>query len=237
MSMDAAGWDEDEPEAVEGKRSPLRRCIVTGEVKAKDGLVRFVVGPDGSAVPDLEERLPGRGHWVTAERELVRKAVAKGAFSRVARRPVRAEADLADRVEALLKTRCLDLLGMARRGGQVVSGFEKVREALKAGEAGLLLAASDGAEDGKAKLRALAIHAAPGAALVEVFGAAEMGSALGRDIAVHACLAPGRMAKRFLAECRRYAGFAGARIETISPVQVAGQRDETAEQSDRDDGP
>ncbi len=235
--MDEAEWDADEPEAPEGKNSPMRRCIVTGEVKAKDGMIRFVVGPDGSAVPDLEEVLPGRGHWVTAERELVRKAAAKGGFSRAARRPVRAEPELVDRVGALLKSRCLDLLGMARRGGQVVAGFEKVREALKAGEAGVLLAASDGSEDGKAKLRALAVHAAPGAKLVGLFEAAEMGQALGRDIAVHAALAPGRLAKRFLAECRRYAGFAEGRIEVILPGQGAERRDETAEQSDTDDGP
>lgn len=234
---EAEGWDEDEQEAVGGKDSPLRRCVATGEVKAKGDLIRFVVGPDGSVVPDLEERLPGRGHWVTSDRATLLRAIAKGAFSRAARRPVKAEPELAERVGALLKGRCLDLLGMARRGGQALAGFEKVREALKAGEAGLLLAAEDGAEDGKAKLRALAAHAAPGIPLVGLFAAAEMGSALGRDMSVHACVAPGRLAGRLEAECRRYAGFATGRMETISPVHGAGQRDGTTEQSDTDDGP
>lgn len=193
----------DEPEAVGGRRSPLRRCIVTHEVQAKDGMVRFVAAPDGTVVPDLEERLPGRGYWVTADREAVAKAVAKNLFSKAARRTLRADAELPGRLAAMLRGRCLDLLGLARRGGFVVSGFEKVREALKAGKAGVLLAAADGAEDGRAKLRALA----GGLPVVGLFDAAELGRALGRDIAVHAAVAPGRMAGKVLAECRRYAGL------------------------------
>ena len=38
-----------------------RMCIVTREVKDEDALVRFVRGPDGQAVPDLQRKLPGRG--------------------------------------------------------------------------------------------------------------------------------------------------------------------------------
>lgn len=193
----------DEPEAVGGRRSPLRRCVVTGAVQGKEGMIRFAVADDGTLVPDLEERLPGRGYWITAERPVLVRALARAAFARAARRPVRAEPDLADRVGGLLARRCLDMLGLARRAGQVVAGFEKVREALAAGRAGVLLAASDGASDGRAKLRGLAA----GLPVVELFDAAALGAALGRDIAVHAAIAPGRLAERFLAECRRYRGF------------------------------
>ncbi|WP_236025264.1 RNA-binding protein [Arenibaculum pallidiluteum] len=231
--MDPAGdgpgpeGPEDEPEAVGGRNSPLRRCIATGTVQAKDGMVRFVVGPDGTVVPDVEERLPGRGFWITADPALIRKVADRGGFSRAARRTVRAEPDLAERVGKLLEARCLALLGMARRSGQALAGFEKVREALRAGEAAVLLAAKDGAEDGKAKLRALAANAAPGIALVELFEAAAIGAALGRDIAVHACVSRGRLAKGFLADCRRYAAFAGGRVDMVMPGPVTGQRDET----------
>jgi predicted RNA-binding protein YlxR (DUF448 family) len=213
----------DEPEAVGGRRSPLRRCIVTGEVDTKDGMLRFVVAPDGSVVPDLEERLPGRGYWVTADRAVLAKAVSKNLFSKAARRAVRAGPDLPDRVAALLRGRCLDLLGLARRGGLAVAGFEKVREMLKSGGAALLLAAVDGAEDGRSRLRALA----PGLPVAELFEASAMGAALGRDLAVHAALAPGRLTERLLAECRRYAGFAPGRVSTIQLRTSAGDRDQT----------
>jgi hypothetical protein len=196
---------EDEPEEVGGRRSPLRRCIVTGTVQPKEGMVRFALAPDGTVVPDLEERLPGRGYWVTADRETLVRAVAKNMFTRAARRPVKAAADLPDRVGTLLRQRCLDLLGMARRAGQAVAGFEKVREALKGERAAVLLAASDGAEDGKAKLRGLSRGTVPE---ISLFTASEVGAAMGRDIAVHAALSSGGLAQRFLAECRRLAGLA-----------------------------
>ena len=57
---------------------PERRCIVTGDVQPKAGLVRFVVGPDGQIVPDLADKLPGRGIWVTADRGLITKSGCEG---------------------------------------------------------------------------------------------------------------------------------------------------------------
>lgn len=225
----------DEPEAVGGRKSPLRRCIVTQKVQAKDGMIRFVAAPDGTVVPDLEERLPGRGYWVSADREALAKAVSKHLFSKAARRTLRADPDLVDRLEALLQGRCLDLLGLARRGGHAVAGFEKVREALKAGRAGILLEAADGAEDGRAKLRALAGDLP----VVALFDAAAIGRALGRDIAVHAAVAPGGMAGKFMAECRRYAGLAPEsatrRAAELQLRRTAGDRDHTTGKSDTDD--
>ncbi|MBX9876673.1 MAG: DUF448 domain-containing protein, partial [Beijerinckiaceae bacterium] len=90
------------------EKGPLRRCIATGMVQPKDGMIRFVIAPDGEVVPDLEERLPGRGLWLTADRAAVDKAVAKTLFSKAARRAVRAPADLTARLELLLQRRCLN---------------------------------------------------------------------------------------------------------------------------------
>lgn len=200
---EAGGTEEDE--VIGGRKSPLRRCIVTGTVASRDGMVRFVVAPDDTVVPDLDGSLPGRGLWVTADRTVLAKAVAKNLFAKAARRAVRVEAGLSDRVAGLLRQRCLDLLGLARRGGGAVSGFEKVRDALRAGKLAVLVEAADGAADGRGKVEALA-HGLP---VIDLFEASALGQALGRDIAVHAGLAPGRMAVRFLEESRRYAGLAG----------------------------
>ncbi|QQP89394.1 RNA-binding protein [Skermanella sp. TT6] len=192
-----------EEEAIGGRRSPLRRCIVTAVVADRQGMIRFVASPEGAVVPDLEGTLPGRGLWVTADREILSRAVARNQFSKAARRKVKVDPDLVDRVEALLKRRCLDSIGLCRRAGVAVSGFEKVREALRKGKAGALVAAADGAEDGRGKMRALAGEAP----VVDLFDAADLGHAFGRDHVVHAMLAPGRLAARFLEECRRYAGL------------------------------
>jgi uncharacterized protein len=175
-------------------------------VRPKAELVRFVVAPDGTLVADVAGKLPGRGLWLTARRDILATAVTKRLFARAARQPVIVAGDLADRVEALLAARCRDQIGLARRAGQAVMGYTKVAAALAAGKAGVLVAAADGAADGRAKLKALA----PGLPLVEPLTGAELGAAFGREHIVHAALAPGRIAQAFVADAARLAGFRAA---------------------------
>ena len=182
---------------------PLRRCIVTREVLPKESLVRFVVGPAADAVPDVAGKLPGRGLWVKAERAVLASAVAKNLFAKAARQSVTVPADLVDRTVVLLSRRCLDLIGLARRAGQAVCGFEKVRDALRNGRVGLLLAAADGAADGRGKLEALAGELP----ILAQFTVAELSAALGRENVVHAALAPGRLAERLIVDSARLAGL------------------------------
>ena len=182
---------------------PTRRCIVGGESLPVARLVRFVVAPDGAIVPDIEARLPGRGMWLSADRDVLNKALAKNAFARAARRPVTVPDDLAGRVERLLARRCIELLGMARRAGQALAGFEQVRAALAEPGAGLLLEAADGAEDGRAKLRGAARDVPVTAALT----GAELGAAFGRERSVHVLVAAGALAERLRIETGRLAGL------------------------------
>lgn len=182
---------------------PERRCIVTGRVASKQDLLRFVVGPDNAIVPDVDGRLPGRGIWLSPRRDVVNTAVAKRLFARAARQPVQVADDLADRIERLLTKRCLEALALARRAGQAVCGFEKVRAEALGGRVAVLVQAADGAADGRDKLKALA----PGAHVVDLFGQVELGGVFGRDAAVHACVAPGGLARRLVAEAAFLAGF------------------------------
>ena len=197
MTADAVETGEGDSEPLKG---PLRRCLVTREVKPKAELLRFVVGPDQQVVFDPAERLPGRGLWLSAGRDIVETAVAKGLFSKAAGQRVNVPADLASQVEQLLGQRCLALMGLARRAGQLRTGFEKVREDLKAGRAALLLAASDGAADGRGKLAALAGDLP----VIALFDSVELSAALGIEGVVHGCVAPGGMAERLLRECGRF---------------------------------
>jgi uncharacterized protein len=183
--------------------SPQRRCIVTGEVADKSALLRFVVGPDGTVVPDIDARLPGRGLWLTARRDIVERAVAKRAFARAARRPVSAPPELADRIESLLARRCGDLLGLARRAGLAVAGFDRVGEAVRRGRAELLLFALDGAAGGRHKLAALGGELASAGVLT----AAELGAAFGRERIVHAAVGGGKLCGRLRLDLSRLAGL------------------------------
>jgi predicted RNA-binding protein YlxR (DUF448 family)/ribosomal protein L7Ae-like RNA K-turn-binding protein len=183
-----------------------RRCIASGESFAPEEMLRFVIGPDDSVVPDLARRLPGRGIWVRAERAAVERAVTRNLFSRAARRTVRADADLPERVGHLLLERALDLVGLARRAGRAVAGMAKVEERVRRGRVGLLLVAGDAGSDGRRRL-----HDVPA---VELADAATLGAIFGRDQAVYVAIerevAGGGMAQRIAAAVSRWQHYVGA---------------------------
>lgn len=183
---------------------PERRCVVTGETGGKVGLIRFVIGPGDVVVPDILERLPGRGIWVTAERSVLEKAVAKNYFSRAARRPVNLPADLAAETEAVLARRLVDLVSLSRKAGDAVCGFEKVKDWLAQGRAKVLLQAFDGSERGKSKL-----WTPEGGRYFNCLSAGEIGLAFGREHAIHSALAAGGLTKRVIDEAARLAGLRG----------------------------
>jgi uncharacterized protein len=191
--------------APEAPSTRMRRCVAARAPRLAEGMIRFVVGPDHALVPDLAGRLPGRGLWLSAERRAVQGAVARNLFAKAARDRVVVAPDLADRLEAMLVRRCLDLVGLARRAGELVAGFDQVEDLLRRGRAALVLQARDGAADGRRKVASVA--GALKVPVVEAFDRAELGAAIGRAEAVHLALAPGGVERRLEAELGRLSGF------------------------------
>jgi predicted RNA-binding protein YlxR (DUF448 family) len=193
-----------------GGRSTERLCVVTRSVKPVDALIRFVVGPDGTVLPDLKRKLPGRGLWVTADRAALKDAVARKTFARGFKREVRVAPDLADQTDHLLARAALDALAIAGKSGLVASGFAKTEAAIAHGSIVGLLHASDASADGVAKLAAALRrqHADPaGIAVITVFTSAQLDLALGRSNVVHAALLAGPANDTFLARFARLERF------------------------------
>ena len=184
-----------------------RKDLVSGQVLDEARLIRFVAAPDGLVAPDLGRKLPGRGLWVEATREAVDQAARKGLFARAAKAPVKAPDGLSDLIERLLMRRCLDQLGLARREGVLISGFDKCHQALKAGRAAWLIEASDGAEDGRTKLLVAVDKSERDVEVCGLFPSTDLGLALGLENAIHHVLPAGRRAERWAIEARRLAGF------------------------------
>jgi predicted RNA-binding protein YlxR (DUF448 family) len=168
-------------------------------------MIRFVVGPDRSVVPDLAARLPGRGFWLSARADVLETARARGAFARAARGPVIVPADLSAVLQAALARRVVDHLGLCRRAGQAVAGFAKAREWVQAGRAGLVLQASDGSEDERRRMLSGAVNVA----VAWPLDAATLGAVFGRDQSVHVAVASGRLAETLMNEIERLSGVSG----------------------------
>ncbi|OUS04278.1 hypothetical protein A9Q96_15105 [Rhodobacterales bacterium 52_120_T64] len=194
--MNEVHWKKARPE-------DERRCIVTRDTEVKAGLVRFVVGPDNQVIPDVLEKLPGRGMWVSANRKTIDEAVKKGLFARAAKAPAKADPELADQVEGILARRVVDMLSMGRKAGRAVAGLEKVKTWLIAEKAVVLLQASDGSERGKTALRP------PDGpeTLIDCLTSSELGMAFGRDTVIHAAMTKDGITNRVLYDAARLKGL------------------------------
>jgi predicted RNA-binding protein YlxR (DUF448 family) len=217
--------------------TPERTCAVTRAKLSPAELIRFVRAPDGTITPDLAQRLPGRGVWLTLDRSVVELAVRRNAFARSLKRDVVIPEDLAGLVDRLLATRCVQALALANKAGLVVAGFAKVEAQIAAGNVVALLHASDASRDGAdkldGKLRARhhimamaeageeagqsapppAFRPEPRAKIVTELTIGQLSLALGRENVVHAAVINGGAARYFLTEIHRLRRYRSSHSE------------------------
>ncbi|HEY8275976.1 MAG TPA: RNA-binding protein [Methyloceanibacter sp.] len=195
--LDELHWDEE--------TGPVRRCALTRTRRPKEELIRFVLGPDCLIVPDLRERLPGRGVWLTASEDCVAEAAKCNAFSSALKTKVSVPSDLAPKVDQLLAEAALSALAIANKAGQVVFGFAKIEEAIAKGAVIALLHAKEASEDGcrkldgKFRVESRDQRVAPS----HMFSTDELGLASGRTNVIHAALIQGGAALALLAAASR----------------------------------
>ena len=168
-----------------------RMCVVTREVISEDKLIRFVASPSGdSIVADLKCRLPGRGVWVLAQKQTVQAAFKQKKIQKgleISPHIVIDETALIAGIEHNLQQKALQSYAMARKAGQLITGFEKVSKALGGLKLSILIEASDGAENGIKKLRARAktLYEDDMPYIESHYNIAQLSQALGYDNLVH----------------------------------------------------
>ncbi len=195
-----------------GRNAPTERtCVVTRQTLPVGELIRFVVAPDGSVVPDLRRRLPGRGVWVTAEARHVRRAEEKGLLARAFEGGAVVAPGLAERVDALLFAAATGALSLARKAGTVVSGFGKVETAVSRETVLAVIHASDAAPDGVGKLDQAARRrfGSDGLPSIRCFASQELDLAFGRPNVIHAAVLAGPASDNLLARIRDLDRFRG----------------------------
>jgi predicted RNA-binding protein YlxR (DUF448 family) len=187
-------------------------------------MIRFVVAPNGEAVADLKQNLPGRGVWVTATRSALNQALKANAFARGFRRDVRLVGDLVARTEQLLESAALDALAVARKAGLVAMGFAQVETALKRDAVIALLHAAEARPDGVKKLDSALRQSRQSelARIVRILTTGQLDLALGRPNVIHAALLAGRASETFVARLRRLERFRSAELRQDAELDEAG---------------
>jgi uncharacterized protein len=195
------------------RHEPERTCIVTREANSPAGLIRFVLGPDNQVVPDLKNKLPGRGAWVTARFDMVEEAAKRRLFARAFKAEAKAPETLAQDIERLLRDDLRQGLALANKAGAVITGFHKVESTITDKPIVALIHAAEAAEDGRRKLAnqlrkrfGEAISSFP---VIQELSNDELDLALGRSNVIHAALVAGAGSDGFLNRWHRYRIFRG----------------------------
>ncbi len=210
-----------------------RTCIVTRQSAETDDLIRFVVGPDSSVVPDIKRTLPGRGCWVTADRLHIDKAAAKGHFARAFKKQVTVPPELGVMVDTLLAKSALGALGLARKAGAVALGAAKVDGAVRSGRALLVLHAVEASEDGVRKIsqarRATVYLGGPAIPAYKLFSEAELGLALGGTNVIHAAVLAEEAGKAVLKRMVALDRYRGGSPDDLAMLAAVAGEDDAAE--------
>lgn len=198
-------WDDGSKKAVSQRE---RMCVASRERFPVSQMIRFVRTPDGHALADLNAKLPGRGVWVSANRDALKKLLnSKSGFSGAFRQSTQADASLLDDVDRQLFERCQSTLGLAKRAGDIILGYDQVRNELQKRKPGWLLEAQDGALDGRRRVVGLAIAIYERVRVANGLTSEELGMAFGREHVVHGLLKTGRFSDVWTGDYRRLYEF------------------------------
>ena len=112
---------------------PQRSCLGCRTSKDKNVLIRFVLTPDMEVLPDLENKLPGRGSYTCIDKNCLTAAVNQRQFKRSYKQDVLVmpAEQLIEHVRQQLHGRIIGLIGLANKAGMITGGGSMVIDALK----------------------------------------------------------------------------------------------------------
>jgi predicted RNA-binding protein YlxR (DUF448 family)/ribosomal protein L30E len=120
-----------------------RTCVGCRTAEPAGGLVRLVLDPDGDLLVDPKGGSFGRGAWLHARPDCVKKGVPSG-IARTLQASVRATPEtVAERMRAAGRRRLEGLLAAAMGAKKLAVGSGAVEEAASHGEVRLVIVASD----------------------------------------------------------------------------------------------
>jgi len=191
-------------------RKPQRTCLGCRQARDQQDLVRFVLSPANEVLVDYRSRLPGRGAYTCLSRECLDAAVKRRQFQRTFKTqdlPVSFE-QLKQTLLSSIAQKIINLLGMARKSGVVVSGSNMVLDTLTgSGSLAVVILAQDVSEGIGSKV----VHTAEtrGIPCFRVLDKEGLGRMLGKEERSVVALKAGPLAESVKAEMLRYKQIAG----------------------------
>ena len=155
---------------------------------------------------DYRHRLPGRGAYTCIDKKCLRDASRNKQFQRSFRGKCSeiSEEGLLDSLQQALLQRILNLIGMARKSGQVISGSNAVMTALRQPKGQAVVLISEDISDGiAAKIRELSDR--QNVSCSQLFSKGMLGQVLGKGERSVLAIQSGALAKAILIELQRYA--------------------------------
>lgn len=196
----------DKNERGEGRRQ-TRRCALTKQTKPESELVRYVANEEGQVFVDANAKAPGRGVWISADKETLEKAIKANSFSNSLKRKCAPNLDLIEQTQSALLQKCLNMLGFAKRSGDIILGFDTIIDSIKNKPPAFIIEASDSAKDGREKIFNLARAKWGDVKIIGCFDSQNLSRIFGRDNVIHAVFAKGVFANNWQKEIERLAGF------------------------------
>lgn len=186
------------------KETEMRKCVLTGKVLPKDELLRFALLKDGTVLPDFNKKLDGHGFYLSNSKTLLSGLAAKAnPLNKILHTKTIMSEDLPQIVEQILRKRGLDALNLARKAGDLVLGFEKVKDIIAKGKAAFVIEATDAGEDGRQKIAAMAKDLEK----FTLYDVASLSEALNRENTVYSAVKVGPMSAMVRSAFQRYQTF------------------------------
>lgn len=118
---------------LKNETGPQRTCISCRETTEKKQLVRYVLDPQSRVLVDYRQKLPGRGVYTCFSHSCIEMAVKRQGFKRGFKHdcyPVDTK-ELNGQLRLAVEQKIINLIGMARKAGEVSSGSNAVIDLLK----------------------------------------------------------------------------------------------------------
>ena len=166
------------------KKILTRKCLVTGINVEKRDLIRFVVNPENTLVADIDQKLPGRGYWVKADRKIILKAINKNILFKTIKKDININQDMLDQIESQIKKKIINYISLSRKAGMAIFGFDKIKASLSNNNIGLLIQALDGSDKEKQRIRNQSIPKI----IDNCLNKSDLSKAFGRENVIHCAI-------------------------------------------------